>query len=274
MLAEKEHRHHRRRHRLLGFLLFLAFVGILVLGLVFGIGGTNTDSRIEALRVANAALHVELMTLTMSSVSYNVTYIQNGTCVFGFPKVAGSAAQSTADFSDYVIIPYSLKEVRLNPIGVPLSVLELGVTPRPIVFNGFTPPAPLPKFNELTPQIALWSPGVSQIDSIAQSSIALVPYSYVTASSIKLTPNCVAMNPMQHDSSHCTEESGFSPFFTASYPSPNSVSVFTNNVGTAGDGVLQFYWGQWNYGSFLNQYDFTGTTVEFTQPLDLLLVKF
>ena len=275
---EDEMRHEYRR--LFAVAIVLALLGIAVVAAIFGAGSTNTDERLKALQLAldaatvlNAAQNAQITELQMTTVSYTTTYAQNGTCLLGFPKVSGSSAQVPADFSDYVTVAYSLLEIQFTPLGLPATFLQIGTTPRPIVFNGYTPAASLPRQNELSLELTQCDPPISQLDAIAQSAIGLVPYTKTTAAKIQLTPDCVATTLADQNSAHCTPEEGYSPFFSASFPSENSVSVFTNNAGVPGDAVLQFFWGQWSYVSIPGQYDFTGTTVAFTAPLMLQLVS-
>lgn len=227
-------------------------------------------ANISALATTDAQLHVEIMTLMMSTLSSTVRYMQNGTCAFGYPVVDDSAVQHLSDYSDYVILNYTLKEVLLSPVAIPLTVLEISGTPRPIVFNGYTPPVSLPKDNDLQAILAFFDPPIATLDSLATNGFNLA-YSYVMASKLSISPNCVGTSLAQHDSNHCTEENGYSPYFTGSYPSPNSVQIFTNNLKVAGDANLEFTWGQWDYTSLGSQYNFVGTTLEFTGPFEMLL---
>jgi hypothetical protein len=209
------------------------------------------------------------MSLLMTSLTFQTRYIQNGTCAFGFPANVDTAVQTLGDYSDYVILNYTLKEILLTPASVPLAVLEISVTPRPIVFSGYTPALTNPKDNDLQAILAFFDPPVATLDTLATNGFN-VAYSYVMASRIQIAPNCVG-SLSQHDSLHCTEENAYSPYFSSSYPSPNGVQVFTNNLKVAGDTNMEFLWGQWDYTSFANQYDFTGTTIAFTGTLEMLL---
>ncbi len=238
--------------------------------LVFGIGSTQKDGRIEVLQQTNAHLEAEVMELMMTALTFSTRYVQNGTCVFGFVHIAASAPQTLEELSDYVVLNYTLKEIYLTSASVPLTVLEISATPRPIVFTGYTPTITLTKYNDLAPMLSFFDPPIAQLDTAAQN-FDLIPYSYVTASKIDLIPNCVAASSLEHDSSHCREENGFSPFYSSSYPSTNSIQIYPNNLETTGSAVLQFIWGQYSYADFGSQYDFTGTTVEFESAIQFLV---
>jgi hypothetical protein len=244
----------------------------LVLALVFGDKSSDKDARIAALNASNTHLQTELMGLLMTMVTLQTRYVQNGTCAFGFPLNVNSAPQSLGDMSDYVMLNYTLKEVLLAG-SVPLTVLEISATPRPIVFPGYTPPAAA-SHNDLQAVLGLFDPPIATLDSLAQSDISVIAYSYTIASRIALTPNCVAMSLSDHDSAHCTEENAYTPAFTSSYPSENAFLIYTNNIEVAGDAQLRLSWGQWDYTSLGTEYNFAGTGVLFTAPLQLTLPNF
>ncbi len=227
-------------------------------------------ANVSALSTSNTHLYTEVMSLMVSSLTFSVRHLQNGTCTFGFPPRQGTAVEQLSDYSDYVVLNYTLREILLTPASVPLTILELSATPRPIVFSGYTPPVTLPSENDLAAQLAFFDPPIAILDSLGQIDDNL-PYSYVMASRIALNPNCVAMTSLQQDSSHCTEENAYTPRFSSSYPTPNTVRMFTNNNAGPGRAIMQFLWGQWDYTSLVSQYDFTGTTISFTAPLEMLL---
>jgi len=246
--------------------LLLSLLGLLLVGLILNDRLAGANSQISALQTTTAHLESEVMTLvTMQNLAFQIKYMQNGTCAFGFPKVSGASVQSVDDFTDYVELTYSLKEILLTPASIPLVTLEISATPRPIVFNGYVPPVTLPSLNELKAQLALFSPGINQLDttSISENGFTL-PYSYFTASKINISPNCPALG-------QCHKETGFSPRFPSSFPTYNSVLVFPDDTNQAGTAVMQFTWGQLTYSSIGAQYNFAGTSVEFTDKLDLLV---
>jgi hypothetical protein len=259
----------RTEYRALFVVALLLCIGTTFI-LVFTTRPDDLGPRLLALEDANAQLAIEVTTLMASTLSFSTRYIQNGTCALGFPLQANTAVQSTADFSDYVVIDYSLREISLTPANVPITILTFGVTPRPITFPGYTPSISSPLQNTLLVEIAQCSPPIATLDALAQNVLP-VAYSYTVASRIAITPNCVATTLADHDSAHCTEEVATNPRFASSFPTPNGFNVIPNNLGVDGDAVLQMWWGQWNYGSFLNQYDFTGTNISFTAPLDVQL---
>lgn len=248
--------------------IIIALLVATILASVFGTGSTAKDEKIASLQTSVLHLETELMGLLMTRASIETRYMQNGTCVFGFPTVEDSAPQSVAGMSDYVVLNYTLKEVLLAG-SVPLTVLEISATPRPIVFPGYTPP-PAANDNDMSPQLAFFDPPVATLDALGEN-FDILSYSYTVASRIVLTPNCVAMSLSEHDSGHCTEENAFSPFYSGSYPTPNALRIFPNNLHTPGHGTLQFTWGQWDYSSLVNQYDFIGTSIEFSAPIQLTL---
>ena len=261
----------RREYRIgIAIAIILALTTALVLGLVFCLGSTDKDAKIHALQVSNAHLETELMGLMMNSLTFSTRYIQNGTCTFGYPATIYTRIQTVSDYSDYVTLNYTLKEILLTPASVPLTVLELSATPRPIVINGYTPPAILPQENDLLAILGIFDPPIAPLDTLSQVEYALA-YSYIMASRIAISPNCVAMTNGDHNPAHCTQEVAFSPFFSASFPTPNSVTVFTNNLNAPGHSNMQFLWGHWDYSSIANQYDFTGTTLSFSAPIQMLL---
>lgn len=242
---------------LLGLLALATLAGLLLVGLLLN---SRIESNYNELKTIHAHLESDVMDLLMmQNLAFQTRFIQNGTVEMGFPLVSGSAPQSTSDFSDYVTLNYTLKEVLLTPASIPLVVLELSRTPRAIQFNGYTPPPALPRNNDLYVELALWSPGIDQLDSLAQN-FELLPYSYITASKIQLNPACT-----------CHRPSGFSPFFASSRPSYNSFYLFPNNLPTSGSVVMQFLYGQLTYTSLVDQYNFVGSSVQLTDSVQLLL---
>ncbi len=263
-----EHRDMRSEYRVLFVAAILLGIA-LVFGLVFGLRPVDQSARIAELETITTHLSTELMGLMATSLTFTTRYIQNGTCKVGFPLKSGSAVQVIANFSDWVEVNYTLREIYFSA-SVPTTTFTIGATPRPIVFTGYTPPPGAPRENDLQVQIALCDPPIATLDALVQN-FDLLAYSYIVASRVEIVPNCVAASLAEHDSSHCTDENGYSPFYSSSFPTPNSFQVFPNNLETPGSANLQFTWGHWDYSSFLNQYDFTGTNIYFSGPLEMLL---
>ena len=97
------------------------------------------------------------------------------TVSLGFPRIAGIAVVSTADFLDYVTLEYSLQEILLTSTGVPVTMLKISETPRPIVFNGYSPLPTQPRDNDLRMQLALFSPGINLLDVLFYRSKGIMP---------------------------------------------------------------------------------------------------
>lgn len=264
------------------FLLILLFLGFFGMLIGFSINSSLTSEDIRQLKQQNqqliasqASLQTNLVMLTMHSVDLSVRYIQNGTCVLGFSKISNLYAINLTDFDNYIYLNYTLKEIYLNNThtGVPFTVLEIGPTPTPLIFRGYTDITNLDKKeNYLRPLIQFFYPPINQLDSFSGSSFYF-PYSYTTASKIKLSPDCVA-------SSRCDSENGRAPFLK-----PNSYYPNTMQLDVIGEGeytkysILSMYWGQTNYAPFfpytpiINPYNFTGTSIEFTDKLEILLLN-
>ena len=168
-----------------------------------------------------------------------------------------------SDFLNHVVLEYLLKEVFLTPAGVPLTVLTIGPTPQPLTFPGWNPPPTQPSENDMVVNLALFDPPINSIDAAAQNFL-VAPYSSVTASKIQLTPNCV-------QSEQCEGESAFSPRFTGSVPTYNSVYLYPNSLNAPGSGVMGFTWGQKTYSSLVAQYDFVGTNITITDTIEFVL---
>lgn len=262
----------RREYRTgIAVAILLALITALVLGLVFGLGSTAKDERIKQLETIVNHNAAELMDVMMHGLTFSTRYMQNGTVVFGYVREQGDSATSLADFNDYVILNYTLKEVFLTQASVPLTVLEISATPRPIVFTPYIPAILFPRQNHLEVTLSLFQPPIAQLDAQAANYLAM-PYSYVTASKIVISPNCVAMSSSQQDSLHCRPEAAYSTYQTP-FNAPQSFYLYSAFIG-AGNAALAIIWGQWSYASFANQYDFVGTSVEFTAPLQLLIAFF
>ncbi len=88
------------------------------------------------------------------------------------------------------------------------------------------------------------------------------------ASNIVLSPNCVSTTVK--NSSHCTPEYALTARFTESRM-PNAVFPMSTGLVTPGSGSFRFLWGQWAYASLGNQYNFTGTSINITDVLELSL---
>ena len=205
----------------------------------------------------------------MNTAPHITRFMQNGTCAFGFPSSLFGLPRpsSLTDFSDYVLINYTLTEVLLTPSDIPLTVLEFSKTSRPVVFNGYMPPASSPGSNILKVNIVFCNPPIAYLESLSTNREP-IPYSYDTASKIVLSPNCVSLT--QRNNLHCTNENGFRPDFYG--PTPNSVSTFlTSPVQPVGNAVLEFSWWQWDYSSLANQYSFIGTSISITDPIQMLI---
>jgi len=245
------------------FLLTLAtLIGLLAVGLTLNNRLVAQSSQIKTLKMDTMHLQTDVVSLTMTqNLPFATRIIQNGTVSLGFPRIAGIAVVSTADFLDYVTLEYSLQEILLTSTGVPVTMLKISETPRPIVFNGYSPLPTQPRDNDLRMQLALFSPGINLLDVLTQN-FELFPYSSRTASKILLEPNCVF-------STECQPESSLSPFFGSSFPTFNSVNLFSNNNAQPGVAVMEFIWGQNTYASIPAQYDFIGTTVSFNSTIEM-----
>lgn len=256
------------------FFLILIFLSVCGFVIGFAIYCANTNTTISQLQQQNqqlltsqASLETNVIMLTMHSVTSTTRYVQNGTCVLGFAKYYNVAIANLNDFSDYVFLNYTLKEVYLSN-GVPFTVLQISSTPRPVMFKGFLTPPPN-QFNFLNPLIQFFNPPINQLDSLS-SYVTYFPYSYVTASKIKLSPDCVS-------SLNCTKEYGDNPYYLTNGYFPNTISLRPRASGAFGNyTVMEFYWGDprnRNPNNPTDIYNFTGTTVEFTDALEILLLN-
>lgn len=267
----REHPHHssmRVEYRALFVLALLLGAG-LTFGLMFGLRPVDQSARIATLEATTTHLNAELMSVMMNALTFSTRYVQNGTCKLGFPLDQGPVPVSVAEFSDYVEVEYSLKEIILTQASVPLSVLVFGPTSRPITFPGYTPAPSVPREANLNVYLGLCDPPIVILDAVAQNYDVL-SYSYVTASKIVLEPNCVAMSLSEQDSSHCHPEVAIDPFYPSSY-SPNAVNLYPINTYGPGQAMMQFIWGHWDYTSLATVYDFVGTNVSFSAPIEFLL---
>ncbi len=263
-----------RREYTTEFLIVILLLIITAFGFGFGFGVelVAKDRRIKTLETTVAHNDAEIMDLVMTSLTFTTRYMQNGTCALGFVSLSsGASASSLSDFSDYVFVNYTLKEQFLTQASVPLTVFEISATPRPIVFPGYSNIQP--NSNDMALLLTLCDPPINQLDSGA-SEDNVIAYGYTTASKIELEPNCVAMSTGEHNNQHCTEENAYSPRFTSSYPTRNAVHFYTNNLYAPGSATIQWLWGQYSYVDFDSQYDFVGTSVSFTEPIQLLLPHF
>lgn len=245
-------------------LAFLTFGGLLTVGLVLNARIATQDSEIKTLKMDTMHLEMDLMDVMMNlNTPFSTRVLQNGTVALGFPIQPSLAPSSTADFSDYVMLEYTLEEVMLTSSGAPITLLKLSGSPRPIVFNGYTPAPTLPKNNDLRVQLALFSPGITILDSIAQNFL-IFPYSSTTANKIILEPNCVL-------SAECAPEAAISPFFSTEFSTFNSVTLYPNGNIAVGRAVLEFIWGQKTYASIPAQYNFVGSTISFNGTIQFQL---
>ncbi len=228
---------------LIGLSIF--FIGITV---GFSVSFSKTNDNVAALRE------------TVASLSPVVLNTQTGTCVFGFPNVpyGNPKPQSIYDFVDHVNITYSFSDILLS--GIPAGVVTFGQTPRPIVFNAYNPPITQPNSNDLVVYMGLCTPPIQFINSKVGYT-NLVSYSQAVADNIVMSPNCVGAR----NAAHCVQEQGYWSRSLNYVFYNNSFVVYSTGLNT--DTVMSFIWGQWAYGSFGAQYNFSGTTIEITNPL-------
>lgn len=258
-----------RRRCGIGFLILFiigTITGLILLGVLLSNRIHASNRQITELKMRTMHLETDVMDLMMmQNLQFETRFVQNGTVAFGVPIINGGAVQTVADYSDYVYLNYTLKEIFLTPAGIPQTILEISPTPRPVEFqlSNYNPPVTQPKYNEIVMQLAVFSPGINSLDVVSQN-FDIIPYSHVTASKIALSPDCVASN-------ECQPESAFSPFFSGSVPTFNAVDIFPSNTGVPGTAVLQLIWGQNTYASLGAQYDFSGTTISITDTIQLVL---
>lgn len=241
-------------------------IGFILMGVLLDHRIRQSDRQISTLKTQNMQLETDVMDLLMmQNLQFETRYMQNGTAALGFPIISGSAVQTEADFMDFVYVNYTFKEILLTPAGIPQTVLEISRTPRPVEFqtSNWMPPVTNPNFNELQLELALFNPGINALDTLAQNFV-IFPYSHVTASKIVLAPDCITPNL-------CFPETAFSPRYVSSGPTYNAVQLFPDNTNEPGTAVLQFIWGQYTYASIGAQYDFSGSTIEFTDSIQILI---
>jgi len=266
-------------------LILLAFAGFII---AFAVYSGNTNATISQLQQQNqhliasqASLQTNVVMLTMHSVALTTRYIQNGTCIMGFLK-RHRFGFNVDEFQDYVYLNYSLKEIYLNntSVGVPFTVLEISASPRPVVYNGWEDVPvdgmnqPDNSFHALTLTMQFFNPPISHLDVLSDQAVYL-PYSYVTASKIKLSPDCIS-------SKNCTNEHGRSIYRDGAFL-PNSIRLFPlgNRPFYGNYTVMLFYWDDPNNIREANPsgfgggpfYNFSGTSIEFTDKIELLLTN-
>lgn len=227
---------------------------------------SQSQQLIQTLQSRTLQLEMETMELMMTqNQTFQVRYMQNGTVEFGAMLNPTSSAFDVAEYADHVTLNYQLKEVLLAPASIPIHVLEISATPRPVQFTGFVPPLMVPIQNNLVMQFGIWSPPINQLDSLSQNFNYLA-YSYITASKIVISPDCPTLGT-------CTPPSGVSPRLLSDSPTNNAFYIFPAAPGTGDSGfaTLQFLYGQLQYTSLPTQYDFTGSQVQLTDSIQLIL---
>lgn len=263
---EKDKKNAKRFAFAIVIILLLAVLGLGIAAYVTMQTQLQSSSQlIQTLQSRTLQLEMETMELMMTqNMTFQTRYIQNGTVHFGLMKEPTTAAFDVAEYADFVLLDYQLKEVLLSPALISVFVLQLSATPRPVVFPGWATPVTNPTRNNLNVQIGLWSPPIDQLDSLAQNYNYLA-YSFNTASKIKITPDCPTLGT-------CLPPYAENPSFVSDNPTKNAFYIFNAGfLGTSGFATLQFRYGQTTYSSIPAQYDFVGSQLELTDTIQLIL---